>query len=110
MDIRRLVAPAVLAGASIALPATAAADTIFGTLTGPDGPNAMLVLACDHATANASADRSGSYRVTVNDRGRCHLRINNMPAPGELVFLYDEPTRYDYEVTKAGGVTHIERR
>lgn len=109
MDIRRFVAPAAMAGA-FALPATAAADTIFGTLTGPDGANATLVLACERAVADATADKSGSYRITVNGRGRCHLRVNNMPQPGELVFLYDEPTRYDYQVTKVGGVTRIERR
>ena len=33
-----------------------------------------------------------------------------MPAPGELVFVYDEPTRYDYEVTVVEGVARIERR
>jgi hypothetical protein len=110
MDTRRLVAPAAMAGALIALPVTAVADTIYGTLTGPEGPNATLVLACERAEASASADKSGSYRITVNGRGRCHLRVNSMPAPGELVFVYYEPTRYDYEVTKVGGVTHIERR
>jgi hypothetical protein len=110
MDIRRFVAPAATAGAFIALPGIASADTIFGTLTGPDGPNATLALACEHAVANANADRYGSYRITVAGRGRCHLRVNGMPAPGELVFLYDEPTRYDYEVSKVGGVTRIERR
>lgn len=110
MDIRRLVAPAALAGA-LALPGLAsAANTIYGTLTGPEGPDASLVLACERATASARADKAGSYRLTVNDRGRCHLRVNNMPAPGELVFVYEEATRYDYEVTTAGGVTRISRR
>jgi hypothetical protein len=110
MDIRRLVTLAMLAGV-LALPGlAAAANTIYGTLTGPDGPNASLVLACERATATANADKAGSYRLTVNDRGRCHLRVNNMPAPGELVFVYEDATRYDYEVTKAGGVTRISRR
>jgi len=110
MDIRRFVAPAVLAGA-LALPDLAvAANTIYGTLTGPGGPGASLVLACERATATANADGAGAYRLTVNDRGRCHLRINDMPPPGELVFVYDDATRYDYEVTKSGGVTRISRR
>ena len=110
MDIRRLVAPIAVGVACIALPATAVADTIYGTLTGPAGPRSTLTLTCEHAVASAVADSSGSYRVTIAGRGRCYLRVDNMPAPGELVFLYEEPTRYDYEVTKAGGVTHIERR
>jgi hypothetical protein len=110
MDIRRLIAPAAVAAASIALPATAAAETIYGTLTGPAGPNGRLTLTCERGAASAVADRSGSYRLTVAGRGRCHLRVNNMPPPGELVFVYDEPTRYDYEVTVVGGVARIERR
>jgi len=110
MDIRRLVAPAAVAGACVAVPAGADAETIYGTLTGPGGANARLTLACERASASTVADASGSYRLTVAGRGRCHLRINNMPEPGELVFVYDEPTRYDYEVSKVGGVTRIERR
>ena len=36
--------------------------------------------------------------------------LNNMPEPGELVFVYEEPTRYDYEVTAVDGVARIVRR
>jgi hypothetical protein len=68
------------------------------------------VITCDRATAQAMADNAGSYRLTVNGHGRCHLQVNNMPPPGELVFIYDEPTRYDYEVSVVDGVAHIERR
>ena len=110
MDIRRFVMLAMLVGVLVLSGFAVVANIIYGTLTGPDGLNASLVLACDRATVTANADKAGSYRLTVNDRGRCHLRVNNMPAPGELVFVYEDATRYDYEVTKAGGVTRISRR
>jgi len=96
-------------GSALSSPA-AGAETIYGTLTGSDGPSAHLTLTCGAVTAEAHADSRGSYRVTINGGGRCHLQVGNMPAPGELVFVYDEPTLYDYEVTQVDGVTQISRR
>ena len=110
MDTRHLAAAIALAGACAALSTAAAAETIYGTLTGPGGPHARLVITCGRASAHAEADYAGSYRLTIDGRGRCHLQVNNMPAPGELVFVYDEPTRYDYEVIVVEGVARIERR
>ncbi len=109
MHPRHLVATSV-AAAGLALSSAAGAETLYGTLSGPAGPNARLVITCDKASAHAIADKAGSYRLTVNGRGRCRLQVNNMPAPGELVFVYEEPTRYDYEVTAVDGVARIERR
>ena len=109
MDPRHLVATSV-AAAGLALSSAASAETLYGTLSGPAGPNARLLLTCDKVTAHAIADKAGSYRVTLNGHGRCRLQVNNMPAPGELVFVYEEPTRYDYEVTTVDGVARIERR
>ncbi len=108
MDPRHLVAMLLAGGACVASPA--AAETLYGTLTGPGGPNGRLVLTCERVSAHAVADAAGSYRITVNARGRCHLQVNNMPPPGELVFVYEEPTRYDYEVSAVNGIAHIERR
>ena len=109
MDTRHLVATSV-AAAGLALSSAAAAETLYGTLSGPAGPNARLVITCDKAAAHAIADKSGSYRLTVNGHGRCRLQVNNMPPPGELVFVYEEPTRYDYEVDVVDGIARIERR
>ena len=109
MEPRHLVAPS-LAAAGLVVSSAAAAETLYGTLTGPAGPNARLAITCDKAAAHAIADKAGSYRLTVNGRGRCHLQVNNMPPPGELVFVYEEPTRYDYEVTAVDGIARISRR
>lgn len=109
MESRHLVATS-LAAAGLACSPGASAETIYGTLTGPSGPNGRLVITCDKAAAHAVADKAGSYRLTVNGRGRCHLQVNNMPPPGELVFVYEEPTRYDYEVTAVDGIARISRR
>ena len=109
MEPRHLVATSVAAvvlGAST----SAAAETIYGTLSGAAGANARLVITCEKAAAHAIADKAGSYHLTVNGRGRCRLQVDNMPAPGELVFVYEEPTRYDYEVILVDGVARIERR
>ena len=109
MEPRHLVAPS-LAAAGLVVSSAAAAETLYGTLTGPAGPNARLVITCDKAAAHAIADKAGSYRLTVNGRGRCRLQVDNMPPPGELVFVYEDPTRYDYEVTAVDGIARISRR
>ena len=110
MEPRHLAAAIAMVGAGVALPLAASAETLYGTLTGPGGPNAKLLLTCERVVARAAADNAGSYRITVNGRGRCHLQVNNMPPPGELVFVYEEPTRYDYEVTVVDGIARITRR
>ena len=110
MRMGHLAAGVAAAAAGFAPWAPAAAETLYGTLTGPGGPNGRLVLTCERASARAVADAAGSYRITVNGRGRCRLQVNNMPPPGELVFVYEDPTRYDYEVTVVNGVARIERR
>jgi hypothetical protein len=110
MDTRHLVTTIAVGMVGIALSAAAAAETLYGTLTGPGGPHAKLLITCERIVARAVADNAGSYRITVNGRGRCHLQVNDMPAPGELVFVYEDPTRYDYEVTVVNGLAHIERR
>ena len=109
MEPRHLVATS-LAAAGLVASSAAAAETLYGTLTGPAGPNARLAITCDKAAAHAIADQAGSYRITVNGHGRCRLQVNNMPPPGELVFVYEEPTRYDYEVTAVDGIARISRR
>jgi hypothetical protein len=109
MEPRHLAATG-LAAAGLVVASAAAAETLYGTLTGPAGPNARLVITCDKATAHAIADKAGSYRLTVNGHGRCRLQVDNMPPPGELVFVYEDPTRYDYEVTVVDGIARISRR
>jgi hypothetical protein len=95
------------------LGAPAAAETIYGTLAGNGGPaRAHLVLTCGGVSAETDTDAHGSYRLTIGAKGRCQLQISvgNAQAPSELVFVYDEPTRYDYEVQTGAGSAHIVRR
>lgn len=95
--------------AASAVPATA--ETIYGSLTGPGGPvRGHLMLTCNNQVAQTDADERGSYRLTIAARGRCWLRVNDMQSPGELVFVYEEPTRYDYQVRIESGTTRIVRR
>ena len=95
-------------GSALSTPA-ASAETIYGTLSGTDGANETLTLTCGDITAATTSDSYGSYRLTIKAGGRCHLQVGNMPAPGELVFVYSEPTLYDYAVTEVDGVTQIAR-
>ena len=85
------------------------AETIYGTLSGPEGPNRKLMVVCGNVAQNGQADKSGSYRLTVKARGRCVLRIQDVQQDLPIV-LYEQPTRYDYEVTKVGNVFRVEGR
>ena len=80
--------------------ASAVSQTIYGTISeGNNRPlrNQNLKLTCEGGTAQATTDEKGSYRLTVRAApGRCRLEVGKMHV--ETVFLYQEPTRYDYEV------------
>lgn len=114
MKTRQLLTLAAACLACITHSDNSVAETIYGTLTSSNSGaplSADLRLNCGNVSAQASADSHGSYRLTVAARGRCYLMVGNMPAPGELVFVYEEPTRYDFAVQKSGNIiTSLSRR
>ena len=87
----------------------AAAATIYGALSEGGQPvaGATLELKCGGETSAAKTDARGAYRFTVNQSGKCELRAAGGVAP---IILYAEPTRYDYEVRRAGGGATLVRR
>ena len=78
----------------------AGAATIYGIIQASSQPvaNTPVSVACPGAEARTTTDARGTYRVTIARTGRCTLQVRGTTAP---VILYEEPTRYDFEV--AGG-------
>lgn len=87
----------------------ALAATIYGALSEGGQPvaGAPLELKCGAEASAAKTDARGAYRFTVNQSGKCELRAAGAVAP---IILYNEPTRYDYEVRRAGGTATLVRR
>ena len=87
----------------------AGAATIYGALSEGGQPvaGAALELKCGADASAAKTDARGAYRFTVSQSGKCELRVAGAVAP---IILYNEPTRYDYEVRRAGGTATLVRR
>ncbi len=90
-------------------PAGAVAATIYGSLSEAGKPvaGADMVLQCGAEGTPGKTDARGAFRFTVNKTGNCELRVAGAVAP---VIVYDEPTRYDYEVRRAGNASSLVRR
>ncbi|HEY2987456.1 MAG TPA: hypothetical protein VGL11_07005 [Candidatus Binatia bacterium] len=92
------------------IPAGVAAATIYGTISQGNQPvaNAPVVLVCGGSeAAKATTDARGTYRLTTGKTGRCNLKIG---VGSTDVILYQDPTRYDFEITGAGPQTRLNRR
>ena len=100
----------VLAG-TLGIAAPALAATIYGTLQQNNQPlqNVEVRLACGGGDAPPTrTDQRGTYRLTVNRTGRCTLEVEGASAP---VALYDDPTRYNFELTHTtDGKAHLQPR
>ena len=103
-----IVAAAVGLGLALAVGDVEAA-TIYGTIRqgGRPLPAVEVELVCDGRRAAGQTDSRGTYRFTVSRTGRCQLGVQGASAP---VILYDEPTRYDFEVRREGGRQRLIRR
>jgi hypothetical protein len=94
----------VLAGAG-----QVAAATIFGIIQAGQQPvaNTSVSVACPGAEGRSTTDARGTYRLTVARTGRCTLQVRGAAAP---VILYEEPTRYDFELVGGGAQARLMRR
>ncbi|MGH7307787.1 MAG: hypothetical protein ACREK6_03750 [Candidatus Rokuibacteriota bacterium] len=86
-----------------------AAATIYGTIQEGGRPleKATVELSCDGKRQSQQTDARGTYRFTVSRTGRCQLHLQGGSAP---VIVYDEPTRYDFEVRQEDGRRRLIRR
>ena len=100
--MRRCALTATAAALAFALygAGPAAAATIYGIIQASNQPvaNAPVSVACPGAEAKTTTDARGTYRLTVARTGRCTLEVRGAASP---VILYEEPTRYDFEVAGA---------
>lgn len=101
---RATIVAAALLGAGHAV-----AATIYGALSEGGQPvaGAPLELRCGAEASAAKTDARGAYRFTVGQTGKCELRAAGAVTP---IILYNEPTRYDFEVRRAGGNATLARR
>jgi hypothetical protein len=62
-----------------------------------------LTLTCGAESADATTDKSGSFRITVKGSGKCKLTAAYQnQAPSVDVVLFDQPARYRF-VLEAGA-------
>ncbi|HEV7432078.1 MAG TPA: carboxypeptidase-like regulatory domain-containing protein [Steroidobacteraceae bacterium] len=99
---------AVMLGALLSTPASAA--TIFGTLTQKGKPvaKAHLTLSCPGAAAPAETqtDDRGTYHFSVTAKGSCKLSYQNGAVTAQTDVIIDpNPTQYDFDLDmdKAGA-------
>ena len=112
---RSMILKTAAVASALLIAGEALAATIYGTIKQNNQPvknNTPLVLSCGGSqAASTTTDERGNYRLTANRTGRCDLKVgeaNNMSV-GEVI-LFQDPTRYDFEVPSAGDKTRLIRR
>jgi hypothetical protein len=87
----------------------ATAATIYGIIQASNKPvaNTPVSVACAGTEGRATTDERGTYRITVERTGRCTLQVHGATTQ---VILYEEPTRYDFELVGAGAQARLMRR
>lgn len=109
MTLRVALATAATFGLALALPSAAGAATIYGALQEGGQPVADLRvdLQCEGGRDSKQTDARGTYRFTVPWTGRCELKARG---GSSTVILYNEPTRYDFEIRQVQGRALLIRR
>ncbi len=104
---RRVVAVAL--GAVLNAPAIALAATIYGTIqeNGAARSNVEVGLACDGNRIVQRTDARGTYRFSLPRTGHCALDVQGAST---RIVVYDEPTRYDFELRRGSGRPTLVRR
>lgn len=94
----------------LAFPPEAVAATIFGAIQQGNQPvaDALVVLVCGGTeAARTTTNAKGIYRLTTDRIGRCSLQVRGGSAE---VGVYQDPTRYDFEIVGSGGQPRLNRR
>jgi hypothetical protein len=104
---------AVVVGAVLSWPASAA--TIFGTLTQKGKPvaKAQLTLSCPGlaTAAKTQTDDRGTYHFSLQAKGSCKLTYQNGSVTADADVIIDpNPTQYDFEVDTSAGAAKLVRR
>ena len=93
---------------------TAGAAQIYGTLTENNRAVAGLQIkvACNSGGEfNATTKDSGSYSIRVGATGYCRFIVTNRSGgPSIEIYLYDQPSRYDFNLTRdSNGVYTLQK-
>ena len=69
-----------------------------------------LTLACGEATAEATTDAKGSFRLTVKGEGKCRVTVDyeGQSASVEVV-VFEKPARYRLVLEETGGKYVLKR-
>ncbi len=93
---------------------TAYAGQIYGSIAdhGKAVPGAAIAIDCGGTVASGATAADGSYRVHVPREGRCSFTVTIQGRRGSLVvFSYQTPSQYDFEVERRpDGTFELKRR
>jgi hypothetical protein len=93
------------------IPLPASAGLIHGSIREGGGPASKqpIEIVCPNSSPiKASTDDKGDYRVAVEARGKCELRVgDSKPA---TIFSSDDPVRYDFEIKSGKGPSELQRK
>ena len=92
----------------------AVAGEVFGAISQDGKPLAAgvkLDLAVADTVYRAETDKYGSYRVFVNQKGKCVLTLHvGEPAPTAELVSYDKSMRYDWVLESVDGKLGLRRK
>ena len=89
---------------------TAHAAQIYGTLT--EGKRAVaglqITVTCNSGGVfETQTNDSGSYSLRVGATGFCQFIVTNRTGPPSIeIYLYDQPSRYDFNLTRDSDGTY----
>jgi hypothetical protein len=109
MTLRMALTTAATLGLALIVPSQVGAATIYGTMQEGGKPlgDLRVDLQCEGERDSKQTDARGTYRFTVSWIGRFELRARGGSSP---VVLYNEPTRYDFEIRQVDGRPRLIRR
>ncbi len=89
------------------------AGQIYGSLSQNGHPmaGARLTVVCGNARIDGTTAADGSFRMTMQQQGRCNLAVTSAPgAPSIVVFSYPNPVQYDLILVQVKGGYQVQRR
>jgi hypothetical protein len=106
--MRALLCLSVLIGFSL----PAHADQIYGTLMQRGLPVADtdIQIVCGDQTFAARTNAQGSYSVRITPIGACELSVSGYPGASLAVYSYNDPVKYDLELSGGGNGFTLSRR
>lgn len=96
----------------LALASAAMFGEIYGDIRVGDAylADAKVHLACGGETADATTDKSGSFRLRVKANGKCQLTVEHDKQSAMIdIVLFEQPAKYRFLLEQAGGKSTLKR-